>query len=112
MTPADLLAEQFGLRPERGDAIGDASEESGPGCVSRGIHTGPLQPLSDWTPSEQARHRAELFAAVGTRVTVPPRPPRPAKPASPPSWAVREALIDGLPPDSRDHIIVIRAARS
>ena len=91
MTPADLLAEQFD----------HATAE-------------PRTPvlLADWTPAEQERHRAELFAAVGTRVTVPPRPPRPARPAPPPSRAVREALVDGLPPDSRDHAIVIRAAGS
>jgi hypothetical protein len=29
-----------------------------------------------------------------------------------PSRAVREAVIDDLPPDSRDHAIVIRAAGS
>ncbi|HTE70459.1 MAG TPA: hypothetical protein VK942_17155 [Actinomycetes bacterium] len=89
MTPGDLLAEQFDHAT-----------------------TEPRTPvvLAPWTTAEQARHRADLFAAVGTRVTVPPRPPRPAKPAPPPSMAVREALVDGLPPDVRDHAIVIRAA--
>jgi hypothetical protein len=89
MTPADLLAEQFD----------HATAEPRAPVV-----------LAPWTEAEQARHRAELFAAVGTRVTVPPRPPRPSKSAPPPSRAVREALVDDLPPDVRDHAIVIRAA--
>jgi hypothetical protein len=74
VTPQDLLAEQFGH--------GTTDDRA-------------TMPLPAWTEADQARHRAELLAALG---------------AVAPSPQTRQQLIDDLPPDSRERVLVVRAA--
>jgi hypothetical protein len=66
--------------------------------------------LAAWTEAEQARHRAELLAAIGAVAPSPqPLPAGVREHVRPPSRAIRRQLIDDLPPDSRDHTLAIRA---
>jgi hypothetical protein len=85
MTPADLLAEQFnhGTADDRAPVV-----------------------LAPWTPAEQVQHIADALEVTRDQAVKLLAETRRVAP----SRAVREAIIDDLPPDSRDHAIVIRAA--